>query len=264
CLIDDIKRELQIIVRSELSEILGQPPSRRGSVAEEATEVPEYVNDLHNSTFDVVIPDNPTTEFPVQRNMFEVPQNRQEVPLTEAEQRPKKSSRRQTVDVTEGNVRRSARILKRRASEMPEREAFKKPPTPKKPRKSSNKNRDMNVLQNVLKATEVVKGKKRAKSVHQEEILKIINTGNLKQLQLLSQIGLKTAFHIITHSSVSSSTEKPAEPENPIQHLQLEPTLTNLGFSPIIRRHVEQLEVRLGEKMQSILNTINGPMATPQ
>lgn len=65
-------------------------------------------------------------------------------------------------------------------------------------------------------------------------------------------------------SSVSSSTDKPAEPENPIQHLQLEPTLTNLGFSPIIRRHVEQLEVRLGEKMQSILNTINGPVATPQ
>lgn len=161
--------------------------------------MPEYVNDLHNSTFDVVIPDNPTTKFPVQKNMFEVPQNREKVPSMEAEKRPKKPSRRQTVNVSESNVRRSARILKRRASEMQERESFKKPPTPKKQRKSSNKNHDMNVLQNVLNATEVVKGKKRVKSVHQEEILKIINTGNLKQLQLLSQIGLKTAFHIITH-----------------------------------------------------------------
>lgn len=42
-----------------------------------------------------------------------------------------------------------------------------------------------------------------AKAKHKEFVLKILNTGDLKELQVLSQVGQKTAFQIITHRYVS-------------------------------------------------------------
>lgn len=185
--LDDLKKELQQIVRSEITEILGKTLSRRNSVAEQENgdNVPE--DDLHNVTFDVIIPDIPTTDFPVHKDMFGEKEN-----LPASPKLQKIQTRRQTVEAHVGNVRRSARITQRRMTTVLQ-ETFKKPPTPVRRRK-----REGNVLQSVLKATEEAKGKKSAKNVHKQEILKLLNTGNLKELQCLSQIGLKTAFHILT------------------------------------------------------------------
>uniref|UniRef100_A0A1B0CKY2 Kinesin motor domain-containing protein n=2 Tax=Lutzomyia longipalpis TaxID=7200 RepID=A0A1B0CKY2_LUTLO len=195
CPLDEIKRELQKIVRSEISDILGKTLSRRNSVAEqdEELDVPAE-DDIQNMTFDVVIPDNPTTDFPVQKDMFEGHAEKENLPEKAATKR--RSRRQEIVDVqNESLLRRSARITARRNTTCAE-ETFKKPPTPVKKRRKQERD----VIGEVLKATEVAKGGKRmVKSVHKQEILKLLNTGNLKQLQCLSQVGLKTAFHIITH-----------------------------------------------------------------
>ncbi|XP_059617429.1 kinesin-like protein Nod [Phlebotomus argentipes] len=196
CNLDEIKKELQQIVRTEISGFL-----RRPSVAEEEENLAQAEEEeAQNVTFDVVIPDIPTTEFPVQPGMFGVVQN------TEASEEPqRKKPRREETVKSHGlneSVRRSARIAAI-ASTSVLQESVRKLPTPKKLHRTK-RTRDVDILQGLLDATEAAKGRKsRAKSVLKEEILKIINTGNLKQLQLLSQIGLKTAFHIINHRTVN-------------------------------------------------------------
>ncbi|GAB0094524.1 Kinesin-like protein [Sergentomyia squamirostris] len=199
CPLDDIKRELQKIVRSEISAILGKSPSRPPSAADNP-EVSAVDDEEQNVTFDVIIPDLPTTEFPVNQAMFQ--EQIVEAQVSSSVQMEKKPSRKRPVeDLDKSMLRRSIRILERSNSIMDLQEDFKKPEAPKKPKKGKNINEYF--LKDILKATEHMKGKKKAKTAHKETILKIVNTGNLKQLQLLSQIGPKTAFHIITHRTLN-------------------------------------------------------------
>lgn len=45
----------------------------------------------------------------------------------------------------------------------------------------------------------VGKSKEYIKNQHCKAVLNLLNTGNLKDIQLLPQIGIKTAYQIITH-----------------------------------------------------------------
>lgn len=67
--------------------------------------------------------------------------------------------------------------------------------------------------------TAVEKGKRKgrkggnvaAQNTHSTEVLKILNNGNLRELQILLQVGLKTAYQIMTYRATKGKFKKFAD-----------------------------------------------------
>lgn len=182
------RAELKDIVRSEVSNVnmkVNKRLTEATSIPEEPHHVPEEETILHN-TFDFKIPELPDAIISTeQKNNVRRSIRIRRMTLIECSPDAGNTSRQQSsrISIRRDSVTIAAPISRRR-------------PT---------------LVQSVSEPLMVLskaRTKKQALTLHKEFILKLFNTGNIKELQILPQIGLKTAYQIITHRSLNGKFKK--------------------------------------------------------
>ncbi|XP_063707915.1 kinesin-like protein Nod [Culicoides brevitarsis] len=189
-----IRKEIQTILRQELFSF--------------ATNLPNMTQNATQNPLDSIsIPDEPLTPRRVFRpNAAPAPAAQQIVHLDETNAEngfiapsdvTRRASRRRTNVPSDVPLRRSARL-----SSVP-RPAMLAPPSPPKQRnRSLSRRREVAPTKNkqiasYFKSRESIDPKV-AKSKHIAAVFELMNTGSIKELQVLPKIGHKTAYQIVT------------------------------------------------------------------
>lgn len=150
-----------------------------------------------------------TSKKPLRRSRRLSSQMSQSVVINDSAIVPRRRSHRLSLKNLTITQRRSSRLLPHK--ELPNEEEEEEQPQPSKAFKKSNK--PAKAIKPLINNPTIAsyfnekENKKRTNlksnlAKHQKAILEILNTGNMKELQCLPQIGLKTAFQIVTQRTL--------------------------------------------------------------